>query len=118
MLLLFVTRVETVGMGKGHSQAGRERCILELNVCLRGWCCQEGFNFLDHGMLFWEERLLSRDGIHLSRKEKSIFGFRLANLVSKVRNMDYATVTTGCVLGRHPPDNRPSDLMGHQQGRL
>uniref|UniRef100_A0A8C8RI01 C2H2-type domain-containing protein n=1 Tax=Pelusios castaneus TaxID=367368 RepID=A0A8C8RI01_9SAUR len=69
--------------GRGPS---RDRCILEVNAWLRRWCYQEGFGFLDHGMLFQEEGLLGRDGLHLSRKGKSIFGSRLANLVRRALN--------------------------------
>ncbi|CAM5099962.1 unnamed protein product [Natator depressus] len=68
--------------GRGPS---RDRCILEVNAWLQGWCHQEGFSFLDHGMLFQEEGLLSRDGVHRLRKGKSIFGYRLANLVRRFK---------------------------------
>lgn len=33
----------------------RDRGILEVNAWLRRWCHQEGFGFLDHGMLSLEE---------------------------------------------------------------
>lgn len=65
---------------------GSDRHILEVNAGLRGWCCQEGFNFLDHGMLFQGAGLLSRDGVHLSGKGKSIFGYTLADLVRPALN--------------------------------
>uniref|UniRef100_A0A8C3H8J2 SGNH hydrolase-type esterase domain-containing protein n=1 Tax=Chrysemys picta bellii TaxID=8478 RepID=A0A8C3H8J2_CHRPI len=64
---------------------GRDRCVMEVNAWLRRWCCQEGFGFLDHGMLF-EEGLLGRDGVHLSRRGKTLFGHRLANLVRRALN--------------------------------
>ncbi|XP_075757100.1 uncharacterized protein LOC142818831 isoform X1 [Pelodiscus sinensis] len=64
---------------------GRERCILEVNAWLRRWCRQEGFGFLDHGVLF-QEGLLGGDGVHLSRSGKALFGHRLANLVRRALN--------------------------------
>ncbi|XP_075777593.1 uncharacterized protein LOC142827220 [Pelodiscus sinensis] len=64
---------------------GRERCILEVNTWLRRWCRQEGFGFLDHGVLF-QEGLLGGDGVHLSRSGKALFGHRLANLVRRALN--------------------------------
>ncbi|XP_075769327.1 uncharacterized protein LOC142821635 isoform X1 [Pelodiscus sinensis] len=64
---------------------GRERCILEVNAWLRRWCHQEGFGFLDHGVLF-QEGLLGGDGVHLSRSGKAWFGHRLANLVRRALN--------------------------------
>ncbi|XP_075768762.1 uncharacterized protein LOC142821506 [Pelodiscus sinensis] len=64
---------------------GRERCILEVNAWLRRWCHQEGFGFLDHGVLF-QEGLLGGDGVHLSRSGKALFGHRLAKLVRRALN--------------------------------
>uniref|UniRef100_A0A8C3IF96 SGNH hydrolase-type esterase domain-containing protein n=1 Tax=Chrysemys picta bellii TaxID=8478 RepID=A0A8C3IF96_CHRPI len=64
---------------------GRNRCIMEENAWLRRWCRQESFGFLDHGMLF-EEGLLGKDGVHLSRRGKTLFGHRLANLVMRALN--------------------------------
>ncbi|KAM7138764.1 uncharacterized protein RBU57_016504 [Macrochelys suwanniensis] len=64
---------------------GRDRCIVEVNAWLRRWCRQEGFGFLNHGMLI-QEGLLGRDGVHLSRRGKTLFGHRLANLVRRALN--------------------------------
>ncbi|XP_067418891.1 uncharacterized protein [Emydura macquarii macquarii] len=69
--------------GKGP---GRDRRIVEVNAWLRRWCRREGFGFFDHGMLFQEEGLLGRDGIHLTKTGKSIFADRLANLVRRALN--------------------------------
>nr|XP_014432603.1 uncharacterized protein LOC106732511 [Pelodiscus sinensis] len=65
---------------------GKDRCILEVNAWLRRSCRRKGFGFLDHGILFQEEGMLSREGVHLSRKGKKVFGFRLANLVRRALN--------------------------------
>ena len=64
--------------GKG---AARNRCRMQINFWLRGWCHREGFGFYDNGTFFDDYSLLGRDGIHLSRRGKGIFGSRLANLV-------------------------------------
>jgi len=41
----------------------------------------EGMFFNDKGTFFNDYNLLGRDGIHLSRRGKGIFGSRLAKLV-------------------------------------
>ncbi|KAG6933402.1 hypothetical protein G0U57_019236 [Chelydra serpentina] len=69
--------------GKGR---GRDRRIVEVNEWLRRWCRREGFGFFDHGMVFQEEGVLGRDGLHLTKRGKSIFGSRLANLVRRALN--------------------------------
>nr|XP_048709947.1 uncharacterized protein LOC125638352 isoform X2 [Caretta caretta] len=68
--------------GKG---LGRERRIVEVNEWLRRWCRREGFGFFDHGMVF-QEGVLGRDGLHLTKRGKSIFASRLANLVRRALN--------------------------------
>ncbi|GAB0204056.1 hypothetical protein GRJ2_002871200 [Grus japonensis] len=65
--------------GKG---AARNRHIMHINSWLRSWCHHEGFGFYDNGT-FFDYNLLERDGIHLSRRGKGIFGSRLANLVKQ-----------------------------------
>ncbi|GAB0184010.1 hypothetical protein GRJ2_000866300 [Grus japonensis] len=65
--------------------AGRNRCIRHSNW-LCGWCHREDFGFYDNGTFFDDYNLLERDGIHLSRKGKEIFGSRLANLVRRALN--------------------------------
>lgn len=67
------------------SEAGtaRSRCIVQINGLLQGWSCREGFGFYDNGSRFNDCRLIGRDGFHLSRRDKRIFGHRLANLVSR-----------------------------------
>ncbi|XP_065451200.1 protein shisa-4 isoform X1 [Chrysemys picta bellii] len=69
--------------GKGR---GRDRRIVEVNEWLRRWCRREGFGFFDHGMVFQEEGVLGRDGLHLTKRGKSIFASRLANLVRRALN--------------------------------
>ncbi|CAM5095700.1 unnamed protein product [Natator depressus] len=59
---------------------------MEVNEWLRRWCRREGFGFFDHGMVFQEGGVLGRDGLHLTKKEKSIFASRLANLVRRALN--------------------------------
>ena len=69
--------------GKG---AARNRRIMQINFWLHGWCRHEGFGFYDNGTFFDDYSLLGRDGIHLSRRGKGIFGSRLANLVRRALN--------------------------------
>ena len=64
--------------GKG---AARNRPIMQINFWLCGWCRREGFGSYDNRTFFDDYSLLGRDGIHLSRRGKGIFGSRLANLV-------------------------------------
>jgi len=65
----------------GERGSARNRRIMSINSWLRGWCCHEGFGFYDNGTFFDDYNLLERDGTHLSRRGKGIFGSRLANLV-------------------------------------
>ena len=69
--------------GKG---VARNRHIMQINFWLCGWCCREGFGFYDNGTFFNDYSLLGRDGIHLSRRGKGIFGSRLPNLVRRALN--------------------------------
>ncbi|CAM5160534.1 unnamed protein product [Natator depressus] len=69
--------------GKG---LGRDRRIVEVNEWLRRWCQREGFGFFDHGIVFQEGGVLGRDGLHLTKRGKSIFASRLANLVRRALN--------------------------------
>lgn len=59
---------------------------MQNNFWLSGWCCQDRFGFYDSGTSFHDYRLLSRDGIRLSRRHKGIFGSRLSNLMRWVLN--------------------------------
>jgi len=52
-----------------------------INSWLLDWCRYEGCGFYNNGTFFNDYNLLQRDGTHLSRKGKWIFGSRLANLV-------------------------------------
>ena len=70
----------------GGKCTARNRCIMQINFWLRGWCCREGFGFYDNETFFDDYSLLGRDGIHLSRRGKGIFGSRLANLVRQALN--------------------------------
>lgn len=58
---------------------GRDQHITEANMWLRCCCQCEGFGFLDNGQIFQGGGLLSKDGIHLTRTGKNIFGHCLAN---------------------------------------
>ncbi|GAB0198251.1 mitochondrial enolase superfamily member 1 [Grus japonensis] len=49
---------------------------MRINSWLRGWCLHESFGFYDNGTFFDDSNLLERDGIHLSRRGKGIFGSR------------------------------------------
>jgi len=64
----------------------RNRHIIGINSWLRGWCHREGFGFCDNGTFLNDNNLLERDGTHLSRKGKGIFGNMLANLVWRALN--------------------------------
>ncbi|XP_074822485.1 steryl-sulfatase isoform X2 [Natator depressus] len=68
--------------GKG---LGRDRRIVEVNEWLRRWCRRKGFGFFDHGMVF-QEGVLGRDGLHLTKRGNSIFASRLANLARRALN--------------------------------
>ncbi|CAM5135410.1 unnamed protein product [Eretmochelys imbricata] len=60
--------------GKGP---GRDRRIVEVNEWLHRWCQREGFGFFDQRIVFQEEGLLGRDGLHLTKRGKRIFASRL-----------------------------------------
>jgi len=53
---------------------------------LQDWCHSQGCDNLDHGNSFEKVGLLGDDGVHLTEKEKSIFGQRLAKLVKRAAN--------------------------------
>jgi len=72
----------TVG-GRG---AARNRRIMVINSWFSGWCLREGFGFYDNGKFSNDYILLERDGTHLSRKGKGIFGNRLDNLLWRALN--------------------------------
>lgn len=59
----------------------RSRRIGQISDLLHGWSCREGFGFYGSASCFNDCRLIWRDGFHLSRRGKRIFGHRLANLV-------------------------------------
>jgi len=59
---------------------------MNISSWLHGWCCPEGFSFYDNGTFFNDYNLLDRDGTHLSRKGKEIFGSRMASLVWRALN--------------------------------
>lgn len=64
-----------------EKDAARNRCIMQISYRLCGWCLHEGFGFYDNGRFFGDYSLLERDGIHLSRRDKGIFGSRQASFV-------------------------------------
>lgn len=45
-----------------------------------------GFSFYNHRTLFEDQWLLSRNGIHLSKWDKNIYGNRLAKPVKRALN--------------------------------
>jgi len=70
----------------GGRGSARNRCIMSINSWLRGWCRCEVFGFYDNGTFFKDYNLLERDGTHLSRKGKRIFGNRPVTLVWRALN--------------------------------
>lgn len=51
---------------RGKNSA-RNRCIMQIDFWLHGWCYLEDSGFNDDGTSFDDYSLLRRDGIHLSR---------------------------------------------------
>jgi len=70
----------------GGRGSARNRHIMGINSWLHGWCCREDFAFYDNGTFFNDYNLLERDGTHLSRRGKGIFGSRLPNLLWRALN--------------------------------
>ncbi|MCQ4187457.1 SGNH/GDSL hydrolase family protein [Klebsiella pneumoniae] len=69
--------------GQGPERARR---IWQVNSWLREWCYSQGFGYLDHGACFEKPGLLGADGVHLTKRGKSVFGQRLARLVRRALN--------------------------------
>uniref|UniRef100_A0A8D0KK09 SGNH hydrolase-type esterase domain-containing protein n=1 Tax=Salvator merianae TaxID=96440 RepID=A0A8D0KK09_SALMN len=69
----------------GHGKRRWDR-ILEVNNWLRQWCYQQGFGFLNHGENYLYDGLLARDGLHLTKTGKNVFGKRLASLIRRALN--------------------------------
>ncbi|CAJ0940268.1 unnamed protein product [Ranitomeya imitator] len=69
----------------GHGTRRWNR-ILDANNWLRRWCRQQGFGFLDHGVSYWYDGLLARDGLHLKKPGKHTFARRLATLIRRALN--------------------------------
>jgi len=74
---LISSSIFTVG-GRGSA---RNSHIMNMNSWLRGWCHREGYGFYDNGTSFSDYNVLGKNGFHLSRRRKRIFGNRLFNLV-------------------------------------
>jgi len=70
----------------GGRGSPKNRRITSINSWHCRWCRHEGFGFHDNGIFFSDYNLLERDGTHLSRRGKGIFGNRLANLVCRALN--------------------------------
>jgi len=70
----------------GGRGSARNRCIMGSSSWLHGWCRRECFGFYVNGTFFNDYNLLERDGTHLSRRDKGIFGNKLANLVWRALN--------------------------------
>jgi len=70
----------------GGKRAATNRCIMNINSWLCGWCCHEGLGFYDNGTFFNDYNLLGMDGIQLSRRGKRICGRRLTSLVWQTLN--------------------------------
>ena len=60
-----------------------ERKILRVNDWLRRWCRRESFGFWDQGLRYLEDGLLARDGLHLTRAGKNVFGDSMKNLITR-----------------------------------
>lgn len=73
--------------GKGEATIGS---IMHIDFWLHGWFCSEGLGDYDNRIFFDEYSLLERNGIHLSRRVKGIFGSRLTSSVRwalKLKNL-------------------------------
>lgn len=70
----------------GGNWGTRNKHIIHINSWIQDRCCWEGYGFYDNGTFFYNCNLLGRDGNHLSRRYKQIFGSRLANLVRQALN--------------------------------
>ena len=66
----------------------RERAdrIKKINKWLWEWCNERGFGYLSNGTTLEKYGLLGEDGVHLSDKEKTIFGSKLSNLIRRALN--------------------------------
>ncbi len=70
---------------KGRDLKG-SASIWQVNSWLREWCYSQGFGYLDHGACFEKPGLLGADGVHLTKRGKSVLGQRLARLVRRALN--------------------------------
>ena len=70
----------------GGKMEARNRCIMHIHFWLCGWCWCEGFGFYDNGTFCEDYNLSGRDGVHLSRTGRAVFGSRPANLVRQASN--------------------------------
>jgi len=68
-------------LSAGGKGSARNRCIMNINSLLCGWCRHEGFGFYKNGIFFNDYKLLDRDETHLTRKSKGIFVSRQVSLV-------------------------------------
>lgn len=51
-----------------------------------GWCLCKGFYFYDDGTFYQDYNLLGTNGIHLSGRDRVVFGSTLANIVRQALN--------------------------------
>lgn len=72
----------------GEESHHRNRCIVEMNICLFKQSPAEHLKFLSDGMVFKDKGLLSKDGLHLM--EKKIVSYEgWLNLGKKVLTQTY-----------------------------
>lgn len=64
-----------------RKRKAKNTCLMHINSWQHGWCQCKGFGFYGNGTFYKDYNLLGEDGIHLSRRGRSIFCGRLANLV-------------------------------------
>lgn len=73
----------------GEKSHHRNRCIVEMNICLFKQYPAEHLKFLSDGMIFKDKGLLSKDGLHLKEKRKIVSHGGWLNLGKKVLTQTY-----------------------------
>lgn len=74
--------------GKGFERAGQ---IWRVSKCLQGWCCSQGFSYIDHVITFEKSGVLGFNGVHRSEGEEwslTIQGKVVSNLLHFLTSMN------------------------------